>query len=118
MYRIVIADSMSFLFYESIRMIRDGVRSLEAIEKKRRRTQVPRGRAGELVEALPRTILREDLLLKNRSRFDCTIDSSPGFKRRKEEVAEWRRAPLFFSFSFVFFLSFRNVSIRSRESPL
>lgn len=64
---------------------------------------------GEFAEALPRTILREDLLLKIRSRFDCTIDSSPGFKRCEEKVVEWRLVPLLsfsssllFSFPFLF----------------
>lgn len=121
---------MPFFLYEPVWIIRDGFfyRGRGHWKKEAEDSSTSVEGPGSSFRALPRTILREDLLLKTRPRFDCTIDSNPGFKRREEKVAEWRLAPLFllsfFSASLVFFppiffLSFRNC-LRSlgKESPL
>lgn len=50
------------------------------------------GKVVEFVEALPRTILREEnSLLKACLHFDCTIDSSPGGGRGREEFERRER---------------------------
>lgn len=99
-------------------MIRNGFSlANEAIERKRRRTQVFRERVGEFVEALPGTILCKDLLFKTVRVLIAQSIRARALSGAKKKSLNGDLLLFFFPFFLVFFCLFCHRSPSRIAAP-